>query len=90
MLLIHIIYIPIFICLFCYLYSNKNWKYLLYGLGAYVFNVLIQYILYLYKLRFVEITNTDYFIRFITSFDFLIVVFVIILIKEIIKKNKER
>lgn len=84
------IYIPVFICLFCYFYSSKNWKYLLYGLCSYLLNVFIQYVLYLYKLRFIEITNADYFIRFITSFDFLILISVIILIKEIYIKSKKR
>ena len=84
------IYIPLFICIFCYIYSKKNWRYIFYSLGSYVFNVLIQYVFYMYKLRFVEITNSDYFIRFLASIDFLIVMFLIIFIKEIIMKKKKR
>ena len=84
------IYILVFLIFFCYFYSKKNWKYIFYGLSSYVVNVIIQYICYLYKLRFIDIENMSYFINFITSIDYLIIVFVIIIIKEIIIKNKKR
>lgn len=84
------IYIFLFIILFCYFYSKKNWKYALYGLISILVNIFIQFICYLYKLRFINIENVSYFVNFITSIDYLIIVFVIIFIKELIIKNKER
>ena len=83
------IYIILFICIFCYLYSNKKWKYIIYGAGSLVFNTFIQYICYLYKLRFVDYEKLSYLNRFLTSFDFFIIIFVIIIIKEIIMRRKE-
>lgn len=84
------VYIPLFIIIFCYFYSGKKWKYILYGLFSLIINTFVQYICYLYKLRFVEITDINNLIKFITSFDFLIIMFVIIFIKELILKSKER
>jgi len=83
------IYIPLFIVIFCYFYSKRNWKYILYGLGSYALNVIIQYICYLYKLRFINFEQISYLNVFLTSFDFLIIVFVIIFIKEIFLKNRK-
>ena len=83
------IFIPVFVIIFSYLFSNKNWKYILYGFLSYAINYAIQYVCYLYKLRFVDFESISYFNRLITSFDFLILMLVIILIKEIIIKRKE-
>ncbi len=82
------IYIFVFIILFCYFYSKKNWKYALYGLISILVNIFIQFICYLYKIRFIDIENINYFFRFIFSIDYLIFMFIIIFIKELIIKKK--
>lgn len=84
------IFIPLYVIVFSFLYSKCNWKYFIYGLFTYIVNVFMQFICYLYKLRFVDFTNISQFNRFLTSIDFLLIMFVIILIKEIIIKNKEK
>jgi len=83
------IFILIYILIFCYLYSNKNKKYLFYRICSYIVNVFVQFICYLYKLRFVDYSKLNPVNWFLTSIDFLIIMFVIIFIKEIILKKKE-
>lgn len=83
------ILIPIFISLLCYFYSNKNWKYVFYGFGSYVFGVIVQYICYLYKLRFIDYMKLNQLNQFLTSIDFFVIIFIIIIIKEIILKKRE-
>lgn len=83
------IFIIAFILLFCYLYSNKNKKYLLYGLFSIVFNIVIQFICYLYKLRFINYSKLSYINNFLTSCDYFIIMFIIIMVKEIYIKNKK-
>ncbi|MDD5979646.1 MAG: hypothetical protein PUC23_00855, partial [bacterium] len=68
----------------------KNLKYVLYGVISFIINTFIQYICYLYKLRFVEISDINNLLKFIASIDFLVVMFIIIFIKELIIRNKER
>ena len=84
------LYIFLFTILFCYFYSGKNRKYILYGLISIIANVFIQFICYLYKLRFIDFENINYYISFLTSIDYLVIVFVIIFVKEIFLKKKER
>lgn len=83
------IFIITFILLFCYLYSNKNKKYLLYGLFSIVFNIVIQFICYLYKLRFINYSKLSCINNFLTSCDYFIIMFIIIMVKEIYIKNKK-
>lgn len=83
-------FVPLFICIFCYFYSNKNWKYVLYGIASLVINTFIQYICYLYKIRFIDFNNISYLNKFLSSIDFFIIMFILIFIKEkILKKRKE-
>lgn len=83
------VFIFVYILMFCYLYSNKNKKFILYGICSYVINVFIQFICYLYKLRFIDYSKMNGIGRFLTSIDFLIIIFTIVYIKEIIIKRKE-
>ena len=84
------IFMILFVILFSYLYSNKHKKYILYGIIACVVAVFMQYICYLYKVRFIDFTNINGLNRFLTSLDYLLLMFIIILIKEVIIKNKKK
>ena len=84
------IFMILFVVLFSYLYSNKNKKYIFYGMIAYIVSIFIQYVCYLYKVRFIDFTNINGLNRFLTSLDYLLLMFIIILVKEIIIKNKKK
>ena len=53
------IFILLFMIMFGYLYSNKNKKYILYIIVGYIFSLIVQYVCYLYKVRFIDFTNID-------------------------------
>lgn len=84
------IFILCFVLIFSYLYSNKNKKYILYGLIGYGINAFVQFICYLYKVRFIDFAHIDGLNKLLTSFDYFIFMFIIILVKEIIIKNKKK
>ncbi len=81
------IFIFTYILIFCYLFSGKKWKYIIYGGFAIILNVFIQYIWYLYKVRFIDFNNLNQIDKFISTIDFYIIMLLIILIKEIYLKN---
>jgi len=82
------IFIIMIISLFCYMYSGKKFRYILYSLGSIMFNMIIQGICYLYKARFVDFTSLSQINKFITGLDYYIIMIVIIIAIEIIKKKK--
>lgn len=84
------IFIILFTLIFSYLYSNKNKKYILYGFVGYLVSVIVQYICYLYKVRFIDFTNINGLNKLFTSLDYFIMMFIIVLVKEIIIKNKNK
>lgn len=84
------IFIALFMIMFGYLYSNKNKKYILYIIVGYIFSLIIQYVCYLYKARFIDFANINGLNKLLTSFDYFIFMFIIILVKEIIIKNKNK
>ena len=85
------IYIFLFIILFCYLYSKKNWKYILYGILALFINTIAQGIIYLFKISNINYFKTNELTRIILFIDYLIIMTIIILVKEIfIKKRGEK
>lgn len=49
-----------------------------------------QYICYLYKARFIDFANLDALNRFLTSLDYVLLMIIIILVKDIIIKNKNK
>ena len=83
------IFIFIYILLFFYLFSHKNWKYVVYGIISLVINSIIQYVCYLYKIRFIEFSNINQTNRLFLSLDYFIIMGIIILVKEIILNKKE-
>ena len=78
-----------FIIIFCYVYSGKKWKYLIYGLASMAINTFIQYLTYLYKIRFIDYPEVGSLNRFLISIDFFIIMFIIIFIKELILRKKK-
>lgn len=81
----------IYIVGFCYIFSGKNKKYLLYGTLSYVATVFIQGIWYLSKARFIDYSSLNYTTRSILSLDYFIIMGIIILVKEIyLKKRSEK
>ena len=76
-------------CIFAYYYFNKSWKYVGCMIGSTVLNFVIQFISYTYKIKFIDFTNINNFNRFLVSLDYFIMMFIIILVKEVIIKNKK-
>lgn len=82
------IYIFLFITIFCYLYSNKNTKYIFYSIASLLFNSVIQSIWYITKVRFVNYETLSNITRSILSLDYFIIIGIIILVKEIYLKKR--
>ena len=82
------IVIIVYILVFLYMYKNKNWKYILYGICSLLLNAVVQYACYLYKGRFVDFKTIGTLNTFITSLDYFILMFFIIAIKEIYLNKK--
>lgn len=76
---------------FIFFYSKRKWKNVLYGALSIIINTVIQYLCYLYKVRFVDITKVGHLVRFIIGLDYFIIMFIIIMVKEIyLKKRSEK
>ena len=84
------IFILSFMIMYGYLYSNKNKKYILYGIIGYILSLMVQYICYLYKIRFIDFTTINTLNKMLVSLDYVLLMFIIILVKEIIIKNKKK
>ncbi len=85
------IFIFLFFIIFPYLYSKRNWKYLLYGIGAVLINIIAQAVMYTYKLKFIDITELNRLTRALLSVDYFIIIGIIIVVKEIyLKKRGEK
>lgn len=74
---------------FFFFYSKKNWKYILYCLGSLAINSIVQYICYLYKMKFIDYASINQATRIILSLDYFIVMSMIILVKEILIRRKQ-
>ena len=83
------IFIALFIVIFSYLYSNKNKKYILYGILSCIISTIIQYVCYLYKARFIDFVNISGLNKLLVYSDYVLFMFIIILVKEIIIKNNK-
>lgn len=81
-------YIVIFITAFCYLYSNKNWKYIIYTILAFLINTIVQGIAYFYKAHLINFSKVSAETRFLLSIDYFIIMAIIILVKEIYLKKR--
>ena len=84
------IFIATWIIVFCYYYSGKNKKYILYAILSLIINTVVQGIAYSYKVRFINYNQLNDFTKSLLSIDYFIIIFVIILVKEIyLKKRSE-
>lgn len=81
-------FIAIFILLFCFFYSGKNWKYIFYGLGSLILNTDVQYLSYIYKIQFIDYTICSSVQRLVLSLDFYLIMSLIILMKELFFKKR--
>jgi hypothetical protein len=80
-----------FILLFCYLYSQKNKKYILLGVLSIGLNMAVQGITYLYKMKLIDFSKVTTITRALFSIDYFIIMAIIILVKEIyLKKRSEK
>ena len=85
------IFIILFILLFCYLYSGRNYKYILYAIIGFFVNTVIEGIWYIVKVRSIDYTKINYVTKSILILDYFIIMGVIILVKEIyLKKRSEK
>ena len=85
------VYIFIFIMIFCYLYANKKAKYLLYAFISLFINTIAQAVIYFFKISNINYFKTNELTRIILFLDYLIIMAIIILVKEIyLKKRGEK
>ncbi len=82
------IYIILFLLGFCYFYSGKKVKYILYGIISLIFNTFIQYIWYAYKAKSINLAELNDETMTILTIDFFIIMAIIILVKEIYLKQR--
>ncbi len=80
----------LFMLTFSYLYSNKNYKYLVYMVLSLILNTIMQSITYYYKAKFVDYSSLNEFTKGLLFTDYFIIMGIIILVKEIyLKKRSE-
>ena len=48
------LFIIVFIIILCFIYSGKNWKYIIYGILSILLNVIIQTIIYTFKMNLID------------------------------------
>ena len=82
------VFIILFDIVFCYLYSGKKPKYILYAIISYIVVVLLQGVWYVSKARFINYSKLNYTTRSILSLDYYIIIILIILVKEIYLKKR--
>ena len=82
------IYIIVFLLGFCYFYSGKKVKYILYGLISLITNTVIQYIWFTYKASSINIAELNSATTTILTLDFFIIMTIIILVKEIYLRQR--
>ena len=82
------IFIIVFDIVFCYLYSGKKAKYILYTIAAYIVTTIVQSVWYNFKMKFISYPNLNYTTRTLLSLDYYIIMAVIILVKEIYLKKR--
>ncbi len=82
------VFIISFTIVFCYLFSGKKWKYALYAIISILINFILQYIMYVYKLQFIDYNSVGSLGRLALSLDYYIVLAFIIVVKEIYLKRR--
>lgn len=85
------IFILGYILVFCFRYSDNNWKYIIYGIGSLILNTLAQYVCYIYKIRLIDFSSINQATKMVLSLDYFIIMAIIIIVKEIyLKKRGEK
>lgn len=84
-------FIIIYFLIFCYFYSGRKPKYILYGIISYVLSVFVQFVWFSYKASSIDINSIDETTKMILTFDYFIIMGMIILAKEIyLKKRRDK
>lgn len=85
------VFVFVFIIAFCFLYSKRQYKYILYGLGSLIINSIIQSIIYTYKVKLIDYNTISELSKALLFSDYFIIMGIIILVKEIyLKKRSEK
>ena len=85
------IFIFVYILMFCYLYSGKKIKYVLYTFLAFFITTIVQGIWYFSKVKFIDYSNLNFVTQCVLSLDYFIIMVIIILVKEIyLNKRSEK
>lgn len=82
------IYILAFLIIFCFYFSGKKPKYILYCIISLAINTVIQYIWYQFKAAKIDFNMISGFDRILLSIDYFIIMGIIILVKEIVLKKR--
>lgn len=84
-------FIIIYFLIFCYFYSGRKPKYILYGIISYILGIFVQFIWFSYKASSIDINSIDETTKMILTFDYFIIMGMIILAKEIyLKKRRDK
>ena len=84
-------FIIIYFLLFCYFFSGKKPKYILYGIISYILGVFVQFIWFTFKASNINIGTIDNGTKMVLTMDFFIIMLMIILAKEIyLKKRRDK
>ena len=80
--------ITLLVIIFCYFYSGRKWKYALYAIGSFIINAIIQYVMYIYKIQFVDYNAVNSLGKLVLSIDYYLILALIIAVKEIYLKRR--
>ena len=82
--------VPCLNCCLLYFIANKNKRYILYGVLSMVINIVVQYLCYyLFKVKYLNAISIKGLNYLLSSIDYFIVMFFIILVKEVYLKYKK-
>ena len=82
------IFIIIYLCFLGYACSNKNIKYIFYIIYSLVFNALVQYIWFSFKVKQLDFSSLAYATKFFLGIDYFIIMLIIIFIKNYIERKR--
>lgn len=77
-----------YIVLFCFIYSKRNWKYILYGSISLIVNCVVQFVCYQYKVSLLNYNDLNSLLKLILGLDYFIIMAMIILVKELYLKKR--
>ena len=82
------IFIVLYFIIFCYLFSGKSKKYILYAIISMIINLIVQYVCYLIKIIPRDFYELNQFTKIMSGLDYFVIIVVIIIIKEIILSKR--